>query len=645
MNHDNRHQKGKSYGSGNDRRPSAPTLNELHSAYNFVPLSDWVHCPDWAEAISHDHPFADGLSGCIEFTLTSHTRLLVGDCRDGAGQPVRFFRMPGANNQAGQYAIPGTTLRGMVRNVLEIASFAKFRTVDNQKLGFRDLTSGVSQEYQKKFAKTESDGAYSARSRAAWLWFKNGEWLIEPCPHVRVEQEIIKRYAGTLWPLNGDPAKKSWRPSALEKYRDVEGNAPLSVRFNTTGSKESHPHSGKLLSYIKCTGLARREGENPFKGKAKTMLGRLVFTGQPGPQKHMEFVFSEPGQLAKQKPLPAHIIPDFLAIYSKTDEWQYWNQKVQRGEPVPIFYLQENPNDLNSAVSAIGLSQMFKLPYKLSLHQTIQNSGKSHLDESRPDFVEGIFGYLDDEGGSLRSRVSFSVAQVVGVPKESTPVATVLNNPKPTYYPAYLKQKETSGKLGSPQYNTLMNEEAQLRGWKRYPVKNQETITPPTGNEKVDVKLIPLEKGARFKGKMRFHNLRPVELGGLLWALTWGGDATKRHALGMGKPMGFGQISVEIDAAACQMLPNATEAAPAIAELIETFRQHMETATKKTGKPGWQNPTQLRELLAMADPARAQGKNLSALCLGRNRDDNEFLNAKKNRLVLPAYTQIQTQAR
>ena len=186
---------------------------------------------------------------------------------------------------------------------------------------------------------------------------------------------------------------------------------------------------------------------------------------------------------------------------------------------------------------------------------------------------------------------------------------------------------------------------SELRGWKRYPVKNQETVTPAAPEQRnVASTLHPLEKGARFKGRMRFHNLRPVELGGLLWALTWGGDATKRHALGMGKPLGFGQISVEIDTAASQMQPNAAEATPAIAELIETFRQHMEAAAKKAGKPAWQNSAQLRELLAMADPDRAQGKNLTALHLGKSRD-NEFVNAKKERLVLPVYTQIRPQAR
>mgnify|MGYP001810606094 CR=1 len=38
-----------------------------------------------------------------------------------------------------------------------------------------------------------------------------------------------------------------------------------------------------------------------------------------------------------------------------------------------------------------------------------------------------------------------------------------------------------------------------------------------------------------------------TDLDSSCWALTWGGAPGLRHSLGMGKPFGFGQLSIEIE--------------------------------------------------------------------------------------------------
>ena len=49
----------------------------IRSPYNFVPVSDKVFFPDWADQISHDIPFSDGVSGSLELTITAKTPLFV----------------------------------------------------------------------------------------------------------------------------------------------------------------------------------------------------------------------------------------------------------------------------------------------------------------------------------------------------------------------------------------------------------------------------------------------------------------------------------------------------------------------------------------------------------------------------------------
>ena len=87
--------------------------------YNFIPISRWIFEPSWAYNVSHDLPFEDGLSGKINITLKNITHLCIGSSSDGC---LKWERHP----SSGQFVIPGSSLKGLVRNVLSIASFGKF---------------------------------------------------------------------------------------------------------------------------------------------------------------------------------------------------------------------------------------------------------------------------------------------------------------------------------------------------------------------------------------------------------------------------------------------------------------------------------------------------------------------------------------
>jgi CRISPR/Cas system CSM-associated protein Csm3 (group 7 of RAMP superfamily) len=97
--------------------------------------------PDWAHLVSHDLPFQDGLSGTLEYTLTNHTPLCVGSKKDQQS----VLRV--AKNPDGTPVIPATSLKGMIRSVLEIASFGKFYSVDKQKFSYRSKRHGRRVEY------------------------------------------------------------------------------------------------------------------------------------------------------------------------------------------------------------------------------------------------------------------------------------------------------------------------------------------------------------------------------------------------------------------------------------------------------------------------------------------------------------------
>ena len=261
---------------------------------------------------------------------------------------------------------------------------------------------------------------------------------------------------------------------------------------------------------------------------------------------------------------------------------------------------------------------MFRVPYHHSLHDAIRFSAEAHHDQSRLDFCEALFGLIHDgeenHPASLRSRVGFGLALATKAEPDKG-VDVVLNEPKPSFYPAYIRPD----KNGNPQ--TLMSEKPQLAGWKRYPVRGKaDTQNTNVGNnDNIGSKLFPLKAGATFEGDITLHNIHPEELGGLLWALTWGQQDKLRHSLGMGRPFGFGSLKVEVirldlrhnsDARQDKNLSSPKDQAA----MTETIRQRIEpfTKTMETAVGKWASSDQIRELQAMANPAlgdTAQAKN------------------------------------
>ena len=49
----------------------------IKAPYNFVPLENRAFYPSWANHISQDIPFEDGVSGSIEYTIEAETPIFV----------------------------------------------------------------------------------------------------------------------------------------------------------------------------------------------------------------------------------------------------------------------------------------------------------------------------------------------------------------------------------------------------------------------------------------------------------------------------------------------------------------------------------------------------------------------------------------
>lgn len=489
----------------------------VKSTYNFIPALEEaaIYKPSWAHQVSHDIPFSDGECGEIHLSIEAETPIFI---RNGHGPDEKMEEFSQVERDGKpHYFIPATSLKGMIRNVMEILSKSRMRAVNDHRYSFRDLSKDSL--YKKNYS--------SADVRCGWLSQKeNGKWFIEDCgkPEYITHEEI------------DDRSMAAWgKQTCFKATFDGARQHNLDKEFKSSLHKYSVLRGDTGVFYNKIT----------FNG----VTGTLIFTGQPGLRNHQngkgkngEFIF--PDRVLEEIEVPSEKQKDFKFIYLDHDEknisaeWKYWRQSLNQGGKIPVFFTKDN-----ESIKHFGLAFMYKLPFQYAVKELAPAKG---YDYQEMDLTETIFGTVDYPSGALKGRVFFShaFAQMETAIRSHKQYREILASPKASYYPFYLQQSDQE-----KYYKTYMDEDAVLSGFKRYPrreVYKRGSYTPKQEkNEKVFSKFWPLEAGAAFTGKIRFHNLRPAEIGALLSALTFHGSSHSVHSLGAAKPYGAGVVKLD----------------------------------------------------------------------------------------------------
>lgn len=572
----------------------------ITAPYNFVPLNDKIFYPPWAsENILkniHDVPFEDGESGVIELEVTAKSPIFIKDGKN----PSEFCHYINENGGK-EYYIPATSIKGMIRNVLEIMSFSAMNFIDDKKYSFRDLKSD---EYVKRVA----NGIY-----CGWLYKdENGIYKIENCgePYRLSYEEIEKyfeienykdRFMKGKFKDKDDPLK-----NAFGKY-EVVGFDRLQKIYNFIDAGVSC--SRKIVKF---------DDDGILKGK-------VVLTGHPSGRnesaekatgKILDFVF-----LQKDSPeilkVKKEVLENFKFAYfdgrnkqpKESPDWTIWKSKLQRGEKIPVFF-----HKTGSEVTSFGLSYLYKFPYA--------NSTKTMLDirqrrAGKVDLSEAIFGYSKKILGkqiSLKGRVFISHARAEKISKELKERTMLLGSPKASYYPNYIVQDKKDFK----KYKTF-DDNAEIAGWKRYPIHKM------TGNEsmapsKQTTSIRPLGTESKFKCKIVVHNLLPIELGALLSAITFHQNNLCYHSIGMAKPLGYGKIKLDI--------LNLNGFGKEVKEYLKDFESTM-NGEIFDGKIKWHESEQIKNLFSMAseqnDAVNSRLKYMELKDFATSKNNNDSL--------------------
>ena len=583
----------------------------ITAPYNFVPLNEKVFYPFWDKNVSHDIPFLDGESAMLSIKVTAETPIYIrnhyadGDdyYEDKKGNKISTEFCHFRDSDGGkQYYIPSSSMKGMIRNIVEIMSFSKINIDEKvlaKPLSVRDMTP--SQYCQDSSIKKMKDCPKNLKrnlyetpivataTKCGFLIKEGDNYFIEDCGNVVTikEQEI---------------------QNVISNYRkDIE---TAEEKYKQFGHNDAFPFE-TMTKDRRTVALYNQRGS----------VGSLVMTGFIDNKKN-EFIFKVTG---KKLPIGKTLYENFEKVYFENEDaidGQYWKREWKSGEgrKIPIFYIEKDKQ-----ISAIGLTQIFKLAYK----KTLLDASYQTTQKDRLDLAETMFGTVK-ENMALKGRIQFSHLKSTHVSYEREK-SEILGSPQATYYPNYLEQTKVNGdKVNS--YITLMESSAQIAGYKRYPLHKgiKKSFIPKEEKTDIQTKFKPLNQGAIFNGKVRFHNLKKAEIGALLSALTFHGHDGYRHNLGMGKALGYGKVKIDIELQGLEYTKK---------EYLKAYEEEMTIF-----QDDWIESSQLKELFAMANNEIINDKSLEYQKLEnpttRDKEKNDFVRAKKSREYLKRYSQI-----
>ena len=499
--------------------------------YNFVSLPEKILPSPIEDIEDYKEQVADpeNLSGEIEIDIESLTPLFIGGNGEKSFAPVTEI-------------IPGSSLRGMFKNIFKIVTCGAFRgCTGSQKKGedFNDehiyfrclMAPNSAPAWMEDLHKLYGDRMTSTRegkpvknARPGFLIQKtDGNFFIAPAIYRSDRKDdkiLIKEYekkfndrvqirndSRVTWHGNiayiitgSQRADKLLDKKAYERVADKDKKklGKQFIRFTKIDYVDwSRDHWIELPEDVRLSYEhdRNRKGVNLFKDKG--ILKR-----------------------AKIEEMTGKSLPDVKTL-------------------VPCHFLEEG-----GTVTAFGHGQCFRIPYKKAIGKLVPENLK---DEKIIDFADAIFG----RESFWASRVFFEDAKPVETIQTLSPdLAHVLAQPNPTSYQLYLKQEE--GK----KLNHWDSNGAQLRGYKMYWHLDKNDVdwqandderkndSGKPDDKKLCKKITPLKEGRHFTAKIRFQNLTKIELGALLMIFDLNDAKNPAYKIGMGKPLGLGSIKV-----------------------------------------------------------------------------------------------------
>jgi len=536
--------------------------NRIASApYNFVRLPEKIFYPkyDSLRPWEKNDQFIEGTySGFFEIEIKAETLLYI---RCGPPLDKSIPENPKENPERRNFfhhgdplrpVIPGSSLRGMLRTLVEILSYSKLQWFNNKRLIYRSVfgNDSLTKTYQTYFIYTEKGVIEypSSKIKAGYLKIKGNERFIIPAKCIN-GHTFVHIYEDISIPMRDN--KKDY------------GNKDLKIFYikPPVNPKMIKKRNVMLKLFLIDNKKDIKESQKDIPESEKSQFKKIVLIRS--------------GKMDKKKMHCAMYEPDFnkTTIRIPPEIWNLYEEdaklprgkdkkvrilgkppayKTQNGEELyPLFYLLDDSGKL----LFFGPTMMFRIPYKHSIQDKIPQELR---DPSNIDIAEAIFGIVREKPKEkktkplqIKGRVYFEdcVCTEQGEQlfldykyKYKTP--KILSNPKPTTFQHYLVQDSDD-----PQKLKHWDSDTEIRGhklyWHKPKIEEKDIFEPKLIKDPQDTQhtiIRPVNRGTTFRGKIHFDNLNELELGALICALYLPED--KRHHLGMGKPLGMGSVKI-----------------------------------------------------------------------------------------------------
>ena len=454
--------------------------------------------------------------------------------------------------------IPGSSLRGMLRTLVEIVSSSKIdRVSDEHRLFFRAVASNPEkeswgQEY-KKYVEPK-------KVKAGYLKKDSEGWYIQPAK--------IEKGASFAW------------------VRETSLNLPDFKNFNHDKYKPQYISVSYRSVDVDLTDRAKRlfadDVELPDTYPKKGVLvttGNMKQGSEPSPRRNHCIVF-EANLTSTKLRLDDKVIQHYrnaLTDFQKASPFDKDWGLLEENQNRAVFYSPSEKG--NNIVGFFGQSPNFRIPYSPKgdgrATTVVDFIPKDLRELATIDLADAIFGWVKQESKENKlpqyfdkqraGRVFFGDALYQSSQhgiwyQDESLTPQILSGPKPSNFPHYLVQSEKDNPDSNPlnlnHYASQPVAETVIRGHKLYWHKgsNPDFKLPPAKKvigapKKVSdtqtTQINPIKKGVTFKFDIHFENLSDVELGVLLWVLNVAKHDAYRLKLGMGKPLGIGAIKIE----------------------------------------------------------------------------------------------------
>jgi len=584
-----------------------------HSPYNFVSLPDNVV---QAQPPLDLNTFKDGLSGTIHCKLTTKSPTYIRGMLELLDYKTLKEKTPAELTDADKQkmspffhktvrlspCIPGSSLRGMLRSLVEVISYSRVRWVaDDQAFFYRTLALPNDQRLNKNLDPRSTNYRDIMKNvRGGVIHWRDNQWQIQPSPlpdpdvfydnipFFQVENELAKKMSSkldnfrntrfnspSLSPLPYPEIGLSAEKDEIIEYRNrtrivIQKNRVKMISEATVKPTTVYEETGE--------GIIQHDDHAPL-----SLIGYLMPSGNMMENRdygesrrhyHAVILKPDPTNINGWKPIEPQAIKDYLDNLTDFQKQRLGpNGVLVKGRPV--FYV-DDPN--NPEIIYFGHSPHFRIPVRTDgweNHSADKRKRASKVSDfipvsalgfPVPDLTDVIFGWTEEKSnntrvpllgppGQSKGRISVSDARCISTENlyvEPTPqTPKILGGPRPSAFQNYLTQDRQKGhnpdsKSSLAHYGTSP-EETTIRGTKRYHHQGNRPEFSTRGEGSQYTKIRALNSNVEFEFEIHFSQLRDEELGALLWALSLpAGDGNEYyHKIGMGKPYGMGSVRID----------------------------------------------------------------------------------------------------